>query len=181
MHDLHPFPGTFHVENRIRECWDGRERIVEMSKRRLIVVHRCELGETAEEVARGFRQVAATGGEMPYTFVLGRHGLVEQALRIQDVGPHARRWNTQGIGISLVGDFREQEPTSSQWMSLVALCHILSGWVDGPNAIYGHDELEGGSSDPNKECPGKHLSMDTLRYEVREANLARISFAGIKF
>jgi len=38
------------------------------------------------------------------------------------------------------------------------------GGVDG--VLFGHDELKGASKDPRKECPGRFVSMNSVRAEV---------------
>lgn len=165
------------LKNRIAECDDGKLRPRDISKLQKIIVHRIEeeLGHDAPSLAKAFKDTTKfaagsyTGGEMPYTFVLCTNGVWEQALALGDIGPHAMRYNAEGVGLAIIGDFRHQIPTAVQWVALVEFCVMLVGWRGQPveRCLFGHDELPGASSDPNKECPGKHIDMNELRNEVR--------------
>lgn len=170
------------IADRIDACQDGAERLVDLSSRTCVVVHRCSLGATAEEIATVYAQHPDIGPltafQMPYTIVVGPNE-IEQALRLGDYGPHALAWSS-GIGIAVVGDFRERPPSQWQYDALLQVCHTLSGWIGGAERIFGHDELEGGSRDPDKRCPGAALDMDRLRADVRAADLARVECAGFR-
>ena len=48
---------------------------------------------------------------------------------------------------------------------LAELCLGLG--LNPREAIRGHDELQGGSSDGSKRCPGDLLDMDKLRVDAR--------------
>ena len=72
------------------------------------------------------------------------------------------------IGVALIGDFRQRPPTEAQRLAAVRLCADLAQELMlKPEAIVGHDELKEGSSDPDKECPGRYLPLPELRDEVR--------------
>jgi len=173
------------VKNLIAFCDDGRERLIDVNQRRIVVVHRCGMGEDAVSVASAFQAPgqagSATGHQMPYTFVVTRQGDVQQALRIGDVGPHALAWNVPGIGVALVGDMREEPATTEQRASLIELCRVLCGWLGKDECIWGHDELKGGSKDLSKECPGRYLDMGALRRDVEAATCYTCESAGIVF
>lgn len=159
-------------------------KTVEICSRTLFVVHRCGLGETASEIAAAFaggvpEAAAATGNQMPYTFVIRRNGLIEQALPWTDVAPHARAYNARSASVALVGDMRFDAPTAEQWGSALELCTIAAILTGGASTIYGHDELAGGSSDPCKECPGVRMRMALLRDSVRESILRLCDSAGM--
>lgn len=159
-------------------------RVVPISHRSVYTVHRTGLGESAQEVARAFEggnpdAARATGGRMPYTHVVARDGRIEQALGWADVGPHASTWNLRSASVAVVGDFRTHEPTNEQWDSLVWLCSLASVLIGGAAGLYGHDELDGGSRDPHKECPGKRLDMGILRACVRDSILRLCTDAGM--
>ena len=154
-------------------------------RRSRLVIHRTGLGEHAEEICAAYAHdpaaAAVTGGQMPYTFIVTRSGIIEQALRVTDIGPHARAWSSTGIGVGIVGDFRSEPPTPEQWQALRVLAHVFSGWLGGPNAIVGHDELPNYSHDLTKRCPGELLEMTRLRWEVYAADRARVACLGVVF
>lgn len=159
------------IVSRIAECADGKARNVLLSKRHRVILHRCTGGDGAIQIAEFYRTnpgaAAATGGEMPYHFVINRAGDVEQCLKMTDYGPHARAWSVSGFGVALVGDFRHERPNVSQWQSLGSLCVALCKlW--GEPAIFGHTELADASTDPNKQCPGRNIDIELLRRYVAQ-------------
>ena len=172
------------IIDRIAESSDGTRTYVDLLTRSLMVIHRCELGDTAEDIAHAYRTrpsaAAVTGGEMPYTFVVQRDGVIEQALLLSDVGPHARRWSPRGFGVAVIGDFRMREPSPAQWEAVRALGHVCTGFLGGCGRIVAHDELEGGMSDATKACPGSWFGMARMRDEIRQADTMRIRCAGLR-
>ncbi len=156
------------IADRTLQCASPRTRPRKVEKIDLIVIHRCDIAEDAVQTARVFIDDPAmkqyTGGMMPYTFYICKNGIIEQALPVGDLTPHARRWNARGLGVALSGDFREDRPTQAQMRALVMFCRMWSGM--GIEQIKGHDELAGGSIDPDKSCPGRFLNMNQLRREV---------------
>ena len=77
--------------------------------------------------------------------------------------PLGRGWNRHSLGICLIGDLDESEPTARQWASLVDTCTRICECHGLPaSRIYGHREAAPGSTD----CPGENLDMDRLRVEV---------------
>jgi hypothetical protein len=74
--------------------------------------------------------------------------------------------------VALLGDFRREPPTPAQRAILPCVCAALLAQLGRDvDALHGHDELQGGSRDPDKECPGRHLSIDALRDAVRGLSL----------
>jgi hypothetical protein len=149
------------------------------------------LGDTAWEISDHFtgkndqypEVKKATGGENAYTLMIGGDcgdsqwdGVAWQILHPDDVGHHARRWwNVTALGIACIGDFRIKAVSPKQYEALVAVCAELCPLLgidplgyDDRKVPYlaGHDQLPGGSSDPNKECPGMYLPMDRVRADV---------------
>ena len=118
---------------------------------------------------------------MPYTFIIRTDGSIDQCLGLKDIGPHAKRWNTQSVSIAVIGDFTRHSPTDEQWLSLIELCIELNSYG---LTIHGHTELPGSSSDPAKQCPGPLLDLDQLRAEVafrvEERRLNQLLDAGAK-
>lgn len=171
----------FKIINRIAECDDGKHRERNLARLDRIIIHRIgsSVGRNAVEIARSFQNTepfaagAYTGGEMPYTFVIPEEGGIEQALALGDYGPHARKWNEQGIGVALIGDFRKKKPKTEQYKDAIQLCKFFGYWLRPLNGntqwIYGHSELKGASKTPNKKCPGDMLNMKQFRIDVDEA------------
>lgn len=178
---------TLNLVNVIDQCDDGKP--VERDHKGIdtIAVHRIgkSLGEDAVTICRRFIDDPAvakyTGAEVPYTFIIGIKGRLWQCLPVSEIGAHARRWNAQAIGVACIGDFRKHEMPPIQFDKLIRLSAALQyAW---PNVLQvkGHDELPGGSSDPNKRCPGDKLDMDHVRRLVASGSfLQRLSEMGIE-
>lgn len=155
-----------------------------------VVVHRIEVSQedpsyadTAGDVARFFAEheigKKATGGAMPYPILIAPDGSIVQTVPLERITPHARSHNKTGIGVGCLGDFRAREPSPAQLRSLVLVCASLCRSFEvNFDSVSGHDELTEASSDPDKECPGRAISMDELRRSVAEAmdNGAELGF-----
>ncbi|HEY2585437.1 MAG TPA: peptidoglycan recognition family protein, partial [Tepidisphaeraceae bacterium] len=67
------------------------------------------------------------------------------------------------IGICLVGNFDEYNPTPAQMRSLVRLCRFLcERFHIPPSHIYTHGGITG-----KTDCPGKNFDVDQVRKQVR--------------
>jgi N-acetyl-anhydromuramyl-L-alanine amidase AmpD len=168
------------VINCIDELNDGHHRERDISRIKTLIIHRVgkdkkynlSLGDTGPEIAKQFLHNPAvakyTGGENPYTFIIGKKGEIWQCLPIDEVGNHARRWNVPGCGIACIGDFRYESPTDDQLASLLKLCEVLiRAFGITPWDIDGHtDSGPGATSTPGKQCPGEKLDLDYVRVEV---------------
>ncbi len=144
-----------------------------------VIVHRIEVsqedpsyGDTPSEVARFFREhpigQQATGGDMPYPLLVDRDGNITQTVPLRFITPHAKAHNPRSVGVGVIGDFRERPPSPLQRAATIAVCAALIGRFGlQADAISGHDELQGGSNDPDKICPGRYLAPADLRDEVR--------------
>lgn len=172
---------------------DGKARDLVPSAVDTIVIHRvgkdrvtgADLGDDGVTIAKRFVEDPAiaryTGAENPYHFYVGKDGTIWQTLRVFDMGAHARRWNKQAVGVAAIGDFRSEAPSLRQFVSLQWLVTML-GWgltLDPARVLKRHDELPGGSSDPNKECPGKFLDVDLLRTATSSSSYAVMGWDGV--
>lgn len=168
--------------NIIDEVDDGHPAERDWKNHDGITVHRVgynyvtgiNLGETAAEICHHFTGrnpkypgvARATRGELPYTIMIGKPGLVWQCLPLGDIGHHARRWSLRTIGVAVIGDPRYVELTHEQYWALVDVCSLLSRVLGtSSNEIQGHDERPR-SSRHRKACPGRLLDMANLRSEV---------------
>jgi len=107
--------------------------------------------------------------ELGYDFVIGNgsqsgDGQVEVGPRwpIQKHGAHTKtpdnRYNEHGIGICLVGNFEETDPTPAQMRSLAKLVgYLMRTYKIAPEDIIRH-----GQAKPT-ECPGKNLNILLVR------------------
>lgn len=117
------------------------------------------------------RQHRAKGwDELGYHFVIGNgtnsgDGQVEVGSRwpVQKWGAHAKtpdnRFNEQGIGICLVGNFDNTRPTEKQVQSLSKLvAYLMQTYRIPPSRVIGHSDT-GKSTD----CPGRNLNLAEVR------------------
>lgn len=134
-----------------------------------VVIHRIDVGSTAEEVADFFRGYPAIG-KMAYTFFIRKDGTVEQALPLSYRAPGGKVLNRNFIQIGVDGDFTKHPMTPAQSLSLKRLVTGLCAGLDILD-VRGHMETQGASSDPHKKCPGDHINLRALREMViKEVN-----------
>ena len=96
-----------------------------------------------------------------YDFVIGNgtdtaDGLVETTFRWKEQkdGAHVAGWNEMAIGICLVGNFEETDPTPAQMDALRMLVRYLRGRFGIPRErVLGHQQLNATA------CPGKRFSV----------------------
>jgi N-acetyl-anhydromuramyl-L-alanine amidase AmpD len=78
-------------------------------------------------------------------------------------------FNTEGIGICLIGNFDLQEPTAAQMASLEMLVLALKKRYQIPlEGIFGHGELK------NTRCPGRLFPLETFLMALRQDHLKRL-------
>lgn len=134
------------------------------------------------------RQHRAKGwDELGYHFVIGNgtnsgDGQVEVGSRwpVQKWGAHAKtpdnRFNEEGIGICLVGNFENTRPTARQMQSLTKLvAYLMQTYKIPANRVIGHRDT-GKSTD----CPGRNLNLTEVRRQASQmtSTVARRSDAG---
>jgi N-acetylmuramoyl-L-alanine amidase len=107
--------------------------------------------------------------ELGYHFVIGNgtnsgDGQIEVGPRWtkQKWGAHDNaldnRYNLEGIGICLVGNFNKTHPTAAQQKSLMKLVvYLMKTYHVPPDRILGHGETK------DTECPGKYLRVAAIR------------------
>jgi hypothetical protein len=158
-----------------------------------IIVHHS--ATPAGGAARFDREHRAKGwDELGYDFVIGngtdtRDGQIEVGPRWikQKWGAHTKTpdnmYNEVGVGICLVGNFQQDYPTAAQMRSLAKLDAFLMRQYHIPvDHIIGHRDTK------PTECPGKNLSIATVRRMSQrdliaeggssEAPIARTASAG---
>ena len=132
-----------------------------------IVIHRIKVShvgyaDTPSGVRRFFAEhrdgIKSTGGRYPYHYTIDCSGEIHETEDIACSTPHAGKRNGDSIGLAVIGDFREGQPRWQQVIAAIYTCAELLKQF--PRAkIVGHSDLDGASSDPNKNCPGSGLSV----------------------
>jgi N-acetylmuramoyl-L-alanine amidase len=107
--------------------------------------------------------------ELGYHFVIGNgtnsgDGQIEVGPRWvkQKWGAHDNaldnRFNTNGIGICLVGDFNKTRPTAKQRRALLRLVvYLMRTYHIPPDRVLGHGETK------VTQCPGRYLNVADMR------------------
>ncbi|MCG3137233.1 MAG: hypothetical protein HJJLKODD_01076 [Phycisphaerae bacterium] len=138
-----------------------------------IVVHH---SASAKGNASTFNQAHLARGwdELGYHFVIGNgsgsgDGQIEVGSRWikQKHGAHCKtadnRYNDYGIGICLVGNFDETQPTAAQLKSLEALVEELMSSCQIPAGnVVGHGQVQG----THTHCPGATFSVANFRQRL---------------
>lgn len=100
-------------------------------------------------------------------FTPSRNGTIEVGPRWikQITGAHAgtdksNKYNEEGIGICLVGDFNKTAPTAEQMAALIELIRWLQKEYDIPQKnVIGHRDVPWASTD----CPGRNFPMSRVK------------------
>ena len=98
-----------------------------------------------------------------YTFVINKDGSIDWCLDLNIKSYHVGNSNDFAVGICLVGDFRDYDPTPEQRKSLYDLCNTLMKDLNIPvENVLGHSEYKGYEW---KKCPV--ISMDKVRKDLK--------------
>ena len=97
---------------------------------------------------RGFADIA-------YHFLIDSDGVISEGREINVRGAHVQGFNTGSVGIVLMGNFSETEPTRAQTDSLVNLVDYLR-YTYKIRYLAGHKDYPDQSPD-GTECPGANL------------------------
>lgn len=145
----------------------------------LVVHHSATVGGTLESIDRGHADRGFANG-IGYHFLInnGRSaGTADGEIaptprwREQIAGAHCKvtehpEFNTEGIGICLIGDFDLNVPTPAQMTSLEILIQRLQRRYGIPlERVIAHGELK------NTQCPGRRFPLETLIMDLRQMYL----------
>jgi N-acetyl-anhydromuramyl-L-alanine amidase AmpD len=124
---------------------------------------------TGPELARRFlvSEALGTGQRIPYHLLVRRDGDVDQMISLGRRGAHARGKNWCSWAVAIAGNTDEAPVSVKQWDALIDVLWLLAG-LHPELQIVGHTEIPGTSGDPNKQCPGRHISMDSVRKAVAD-------------
>ncbi len=149
----------------------------------IVLHHSASRGGDAQVIDRD--HVAQNGWDgIGYHFVLGNGvdmplGRIEATFRWrqQSHGAHAgalplqKQFNTDGIGVCLIGNYEKQAIDPLVERRLVELCARLIDRVPtlSVGRIIGHRDVPGKST----ACPGRGIDLERIRYLVRQELMAR--------
>lgn len=132
------------------------------STNRIVVHHTAgPVNQSVLDIHRYHRSKGWLG--VGYNLLQDKEGAWHEGRGIDKQGAHAFGYNSNSVGICLIGNFEEDALSSDRWESLVQMCSFLClqyglEYTD----IVGHRELPGAST----LCPGKHIDLSALRRAV---------------
>jgi len=134
-----------------------RQELEERSVTDFFVIH--HIGELTRDVsAAEIHQWHLDRGwaGIGYHFVIRPDGTIERGRPQHTKGSHCYGYNSQSVGINVVGNFQVACPTSKQIKALTALLADLCeeyGLTPGDNTIVGHRDKT------VTDCPGNNLYL----------------------
>ncbi|KAK9695859.1 N-acetylmuramoyl-L-alanine amidase [Popillia japonica] len=92
--------------------------------------------------------------DIGYSFAVGGDGNAYTGRGWSSVGAHAPLYNSQSIGICVIGDWREDLPPENQLETVHNLIQlgVDSGYIRSDYILHGHRQVRA-----NTECPGDRL------------------------
>lgn len=140
-----------------------------------IVIHHSATDTGSAALFHANHRARGMSNGLAYHFVIDngtagtRDGFIETGdrWRQQLPGGHCRQAeiNDTGIGICLVGDFTDRQPTEKQLDALVLLVRGLQEQFQiAPENVVGHGTILGEFS----ECPGRSFPWDEFRKRLQE-------------
>jgi hypothetical protein len=136
-----------------------------------IIIHHSDSDSGSAAIIDGWHRQRGFD-ELGYHFVIDNghgnpDGLIEVGPRWpkQKWGAHDNaldnRFNTNGIGICLVGNFNKTHPTAAQRRSLIRLVvYLMKTYHIPASHVLGHGETK------DTQCPGRYLSAREIRESV---------------
>lgn len=101
-------------------------------------------------------------GDIGYHYIIDRSGRIWEGRPLQYQGAHVRDHNENNLGVLLLGNFEQQQPSSAQLQTLQrTLNDLMRTHRVSSSRILTHREWEGAAT----ICPGRSLQhyMDTIR------------------
>lgn len=105
-----------------------------------------------------FHQVERKWDDIGYNFAVGGDGNIYEGRGWDRIGAHARSWNNKSIGIVLIGDYTDKNPSSimqKRAHEIIAF-GVSNDYIDKGYTLYGHRQVG------NTECPG-NMFFETLK------------------
>ncbi|GAB1866960.1 N-acetylmuramoyl-L-alanine amidase [Camponotus japonicus] len=149
-----------------RSEWKARKRldfqILSVTPTPYVVIHHggipkyCQDQETCSAIVRSYQDLHMDDRgwwDIGYNFLIGEDGNAYEGRGWDYVGAHAPGYNTQSIGICILGYFSDFLPNLAALKTLNELiaCGISLGKISDKYNVLGHRQAR------NTECPGQSL------------------------
>ena len=95
-----------------------------------------------------------------YHYVVHKDGLIERGRPVDMIGSHAQGSNAFSVGICMVGDFNQEDPSAEQIEAVSQLVAVLGdkyGIVLDTNGVKPHREV------CETECPGANMTDEVIQ------------------
>lgn len=159
------------VRNALAKRGTYRRRTL-ASIKKVVVHHSGTVTGSAEAYAR-YHTGSLKWPGIGYHIVIEQDGTVKLCNDLESISYHSGNANSYSVGVSMTGDFSQNEPTDKQWASLYKTLAELQNYlpnIKAPTDFLGHQECPGYAS---KRCPS--LDMDALRYEIKEKTYREVA------
>jgi hypothetical protein len=120
-----------------------------------IVVHHSAIPDGGPSEIQALHMDARGFADVAYHFMIDSDGMIYEGRKINVRGAHVQGFNTGSVGIVLLGNFNDEEPTKAQLSSLRALVDYLR-YTYEIRYLAGHRDYPNQSPD-GTECPGDNL------------------------
>ena len=108
--------------------------------------------------------------DIGYHFVIDREGRIWEGRELSWKGAHAgnKQANENNVGVALIGNFENSDPSAAQRNSAEELITWLSlEYGISSSKIYGHGEIEKLYGIKGTCCPGRRFGADARRHQAR--------------
>ncbi len=138
------------VDLRGKTAHNGWQPLVNLEDKTDITIHH-SLTDGGDSYSFARHHVYTNGWhEIAYHHVILKDGTIEWNHDLNVLSYHVGNWNKQSVGICLVGDFRDSEPTDAQKKSLKELHDCLVKDMPNYKRTKGHNEY---TDYTWKQCP----------------------------
>jgi hypothetical protein len=120
-----------------------------------VVVHHTAISDASPEEIQSLHMDGRGFADIAYHFLIDSEGNIYEGREINVRGAHVQGFNTGSVGVVLMGNFNEVEPSQSQLESLEKLVDYLR-YTYEIRYLVGHKDYPDQSPD-GTECPGANL------------------------
>lgn len=131
-----------------------------------VVIHHTAgpVTQTPEDIARyhtGPNHICDEGCPgIAYHYMIDRNAAVYQVNSLETVSYHVSGQNTASVGICLIGNYDQIEPTEAQMNAVIRVIRSINRKLGRNLEIAGHRDFA------NKSCPGDHVDVDWIRQKI---------------
>ena len=120
-----------------------------------IVIHHSAFSHASPAEIQGMQMDRRGFADVAYHFLVASDGTIYEGRDIHIRGAHVQGFNTGSVGIVLIGNFNDEEPTQAQTDSLGKLVDYLR-FTYSIRYLSGHRDYPHQSPD-GTDCPGNNL------------------------